>query len=84
MDRKIDQYLRHIEYHIDLHKTFLEKLDIALKVAQAKIEDLQEEVTRTSSTNQQKLKDLTKEMIFQDRLVMRLSKVIQNNSRRSS
>jgi hypothetical protein len=67
-----------------LHKTFLEKLDIALKVAQAKIEDLQEEVTRTSSTNQQKLKDLTKEMIFQDRLVMRLSKVIQNNSRRSS
>jgi hypothetical protein len=84
MDRKIDQYLRHIEYHIDLHKTFLEKLDIALKVAQAKIEDLQEEVTKTSSTDQQKLKDLTNEMIFQDRLAMRLSKVIQNNSRRSS
>ena len=40
------QFLRHLD-HIHPHRTFLEKLDIALKVAQAKIEDMQYEIANT-------------------------------------
>ena len=79
----ISQFLRHLD-QIHPHKTFLEKLDIALKVAQAKIEDMQHEIANTHPIDAQKLKDLTDEMAFQNKLAIKLSKVIENNSRRSS
>ena len=79
----ISQFLRHLD-HIHPHITFLEKLDIALKVAQAKIEDMQYEIANTHPIDPQRLKDLTEEMAFQDKLAVKLSKVFENNSRRSS
>ena len=83
MDYMFSQFLRHLD-HIHPHRTFLEKLDIALKMAQAKIEDMQYEIANTHPIDPQRLKDLTEEMAFQDKLAVKLSKVIENNSRRSS
>ena len=77
------QFLRHLD-HIHPHRTFLEKLDIALKVAQARVEDIQHEVANTHPIDPQRLKDLTEEMAYQDGVAVKLSKVIENNSRRSS
>ena len=63
MDKIIDQFLRYLD-QITPHRTFLEKHDIALKVAQSKIEDMQHEIANTYPMNPQRLKDLIDEMIF--------------------
>ena len=83
MDYVISQFLRYLD-QIHPQRTFLEKLDIALRVAEAKIQDMQHEIAHTHPIDPQRLKDLTEEMAFQDKLAIRLSKVIENNSRRSS
>ena len=83
MDYTISQFLRYLD-QIHPQRTFLEKLDIALRVAEAKIRDMQQEIANTHPIDPQRLKDLTEEMAFQDKLAISLSKVIENNSRRSS
>jgi hypothetical protein len=83
MDQRINQFLRHLD-HIQPHRTFLEKLDIAIKVAHSKIEDMQHEIANTHPIDPQKLKDLTEEMMFQELIAQKLSKMVENNSRRSS
>ena len=83
MDNIMNRFLRYLD-QIHPQRTFLEKLDIALRVAEAKILDMQHEIAHTHPIDPQRLKDLTEEMAFQDKLAIRLSKVIENNSRRSS
>ena len=79
----MDQLLRYLDL-IHPHRTLLEKLDIALKMAQVRIDDMQHEIATTHPIDPQKLKGLTEEMAFQNKIATRLSEIIENNSRRSS
>ena len=75
----MDRFVRHIN-SIDPQRTFLEKLDIGLKVTQAKMDDIEYEILNQP----QRLKDLTNEMLFQEEFARRVSKLVEKNSRRSA
>jgi hypothetical protein len=78
----MDRFVRHVN-SIDPQKTFLEKLDIGLKITQGKMEDIQYEILNSDLMDPQRLKDLTNEMLYQEEFARRISKLVENNSRRS-
>jgi hypothetical protein len=78
----MDRFVRHLN-SIDPQRTFLEKLDIGLKVTQSKMEDIEYEILNSDLMDPQRLKDLTNEMLYQEEFARRISKLVENNSRRS-
>ena len=79
----MNRFVRHLN-SIDPQRTFLAKLDIGLKVNQAKMEDIEYEILNSDLMDPQRLKDLTNEMLFQEEFARRISKLVENNSRRSA